>query len=144
MSSKPYVEPLILDIRPSHLIAMLVLMIHVIAALVCAQLPLSLLSRLVLLLAVTGSLMCNGVLYRKRTPRRLSWSQEQGWRLTGRDGRNLEVELLPEAYIGGWLLVARFRDATGRTHAVMLAQDSARADGLRRLRVLLRFGTPKS
>ncbi|MGH8370801.1 MAG: protein YgfX [Gammaproteobacteria bacterium] len=144
MSSKSYVEPLILEIRPSRLIAMLVLTIHVMAALVCAQLPVSLLSRLVLLLAVIGSLMCNGVLYRRRTPKRLSWSQEQGWRITSRDGQELEVELLPELYIGAWLVIARFRGSTKQTHTVMLAQDSARVDGLRRLRVLLRYGVPKS
>ena len=122
---------------------MLVLTIHVMAALVCAQLPVALLSRLVLLLAVIGSLMCNGVLYRKRTPRRLTWSQEQGWHITNREGRELEVELLPELYVGSWLVIARFRDVDGRKHTVMLAQDSARADGLRRLRILLRYGVPK-
>ena len=122
---------------------MLVLTIHVMAALVCAQLPISLLSRMVLLLAVIGSLMCNGVLYRRRTPRRLSWSQEQGWRITSRDGQELEVELLPELYLGAWLVIARFRGNTKKTHTVMLAQDSARMDGLRRLRVLLRYGVPK-
>ena len=143
MSSKSYVEPLILDIRPSRLIATLVLTMHVIAALVCAQLPVSLLNRLVLLLAVIGSLMCNGVLYRRRTPRRLSWSQEQGWRITTRDGKELGVELLPDGYLTAWLIIVRFRDETAKTHVVMLAQDSARASGLRRLRVLLRFGTPK-
>lgn len=121
---------------------MLVLTIHVMAALVCAQLPVSLLSRLVLLLAVIGSLLCNGVLYRRRTPRRLSWSQEQGWRVTSRDARELEVELLPDIYLGAWLVIARFRDKGGKVHTVMLAQDSARADGLRRLRILLRYGAP--
>lgn len=143
MSSKYYVEPLILEIRPSRLIAILVLTMHVITALVCAQLPVSLFSRLVLLLAVIGSLMCNGVLYRKRTPRRLFWSQEQGWRITTRDGRELEVELLPDHYLGAWLVIVRFRDQDRKTQTVMLAQDSARPDGLRRLRVMLRFGTPK-
>lgn len=122
---------------------MLILTIHVMAAVVCAQLPIALLSRLVLLLAVIGSLMCNGVLYRRRTPRRLSWSQEQGWHITGREGRELEVELMPELYLGSWLVIARFREAGGKKHTVMLAQDSLRADGLRRLRVLLRYGTPK-
>lgn len=122
---------------------MLVLTIHVMAALVCAQVPIPLFSRLVLLLAVIGSLVCNGVLYRRRTPRRLSWSLEQGWRITSRDGQELEVELLPELYLGAWLVIVRFRDNTKKTHTVMLAQDSARLDGLRRLRVLLRYGVPK-
>jgi hypothetical protein len=144
VSSKSYVEPLTLDIRPSRLIATLVLTIHVMAALVCAQLPVSLLSRLILLLAVIGSLLCNGVLYRRRTPRRLSWSQEQGWRIATRDGRELEMELLPDLYLGAWLVVARFKDHQEKTHTVMLAQDSARADGLRRLRILLRYGAPTS
>ncbi|HET7395955.1 MAG TPA: protein YgfX [Gammaproteobacteria bacterium] len=143
MSSKSYVEPLILEVRPSRLIAMLVLTIHVMAALVCVQVPIPLFSRLVLLLAVIGSLVCNGVLYRRRTPRRLSWSLEQGWRITSRDGQELEVELLPELYLGAWLVIVRFRDNTKKTHTVMLAQDSARLDGLRRLRVLLRYGVPK-
>lgn len=144
MSSKSYVEPLILEIRPSRLIAMLVLTMHVIAALACVQLPVSLLSRLVLLLAVFGSLTSNGVLYRRRTPRRLSWSQEQGWRITNREGKEFTVEPLPDFYLGAWLVIVRFRDETARTHTVLLAQDSARAGGLRRLRVLLRFGVPRS
>lgn len=122
---------------------MLVLTLHVVVALVCAQLPLPLLHRLILLLAVLGSLMCNGVLYRRRTPKRLSWSREQGWRIAARDGVEREVELQPDMYFGAWLLIARFRDADRRIHTVLLAQDSARADGLRRLRVLLRYGPPK-
>lgn len=140
VSSRSYGERLELNIRPSRLLASLVLAMHATAAAIVVTLPLALLSRLVLALAVLGSLMWNGVLYWRRTPRRLLWSAEQGWRIT--DYRNVtrEATLLPGAYLGQWFIVAHFRLPGGKRRAVVLARDSCSAEGLRRLRVLLRYG----
>lgn len=143
VSLKPYGERLALDIRPSRLIASLLLAMHVTAAVVCAQLPLAVLGRLVLLLAVLGSLMWNCVIYWRRTPKRLLWSPEQGWRITDYAGTARDAELLPTAYLGNWFLIAHFRLSSGRKRTVMLAPDSCNPGDLRRLRVLLRYGTPK-
>lgn len=145
MSSNPYGEPLEILIRPSRLIASLLLAIHITAALIVAQLPVSMLARLVVMLAVLGSLMWNLVLYWQRTPKRLRWQLEGGWRITDYQQHEESVELLPQAHLGNWIVVAHFRSATGgKRRTVMLARDSCSATSLRCLRVLLRYGSPKS
>lgn len=143
MSLPAYSEPLEINIRPSRQVASLVFAIHLTAAVICSQLPLSLLSRVVILLAILVSLIWNGVLFWRRTPKRLLWSQEEGWRLKDHNDRVQRVELLPQAYLGNWITIAHFRTSKGKRRAVMLARDSCGGDNLRRLRVLLRYGTPK-
>lgn len=143
MSSTPYGEPLDLPIRPSRLVATLLCGIHLTAAVVCVEVPAPFTWRAALLLAVISAFFWNAFLYARRTPKRISWSLEQGWRLTSWKGMEEEMELLPEAYIGPWLMIAHFRDGKGKRRSIMLARDSASMDGLRRFRMLLRYGTPK-
>ncbi|MGH8281421.1 MAG: protein YgfX [Gammaproteobacteria bacterium] len=143
MSSNPYGEPLEINIRPSRLIATLLFAIHITAAVVCMQLPLSLLSRLVILLDILGSLMWNIVIFWRRTPKRLQWSPEKGWRITDYSNVIHAVEILPEAHLGNWIVIAHFRTSERGRRAVMLARDSCSADNLRRLQIMLRYGTPK-
>lgn len=143
MSSPAYGEPLELDIRPSRQVASLLLAIHLTAAVVIAQLPMALTSRLAILAAILASLIWNGVMFWRRTPKKLLWSREQGWRITDRRGHTHDLDLLPQAYLGNWMMVAHFQTPGGKRRAVMLARDSCSADSLRRLRVMLRYGTPK-
>lgn len=143
MLSTPYGEPLELLIRPSRLIAALLLTLHLLALAACAPLPLPLLWRAVLILSILAAFVNNGLLYLKRTPKRLHWSPEEGWTLTARDGTDHPVELMTEAYLSPWLVVAHFKDELGKPRTVMLAQDSVRPDGFRRLKVLLRYGVPR-
>lgn len=144
VSSTPFGEPLDLSIRPSRLIATLLVGMHLTAIVVCAQLPVSVDYRAALLLAILSAFFWNVAVYVQRTPRRLHWSPELGWTLVDRRGKSHEVKLLPEAYLSGWLLIAHFKDERGKRRTVMLSNDSARPDGLRRLRVLLRYGTPRT
>ncbi|HEV2111600.1 MAG TPA: protein YgfX [Gammaproteobacteria bacterium] len=144
MSSTPFGEPLDLTVRPSRLIATLLLGMHLTALVVCAGLPVSLDYRAALLLGILSAFFWNVAMYVQRTPRRLHWSPELGWTLVDRKGASHEVKLLPEAYLSAWLIIAHFRDEQGKRRTVMLANDSARSDGLRRLRVLLRYGAPKT
>lgn len=144
MSSMPYSEPLEFEIRPSRLMATLLFAIHVTAAVVCVQLPLAVSSRLVILLAILGSLMWNVVIFWRRTPRRLRWSLEGGWSITDYRGVTQNMELIPEAHLGSWFVIAHFRTSAGKRHAVMLARDSCSMQGWRRLRVMLKYGIPKN
>jgi hypothetical protein len=144
VSSTPYGETLEINIRPSRLIATLLFAIHVTAAAVCVQLPLALFDRLLILLAVIGSLMWNTVIYWRRTPRRLRWSLEGGWSITDSRGITHNADLIPETYMGSWFVIAYFRTSSGKRRAVMLARDSCRAEDLRRLRILLKYGAPKA
>ena len=144
MSSTPFGEPLDLSIRPSRLIATLLVGMHLTAIVVCAQVPVPMTWRAALLLAILSAFFWNVFVYVQRTPRRLHWSPELGWSVVDRKGVSHEVKLLPEAYLSSWLIIAHFSDERGKRRTVMLANDSARPDGLRRLRVLLRYGTPRS
>jgi len=144
VSSTPFGEPLDLPIRPSRLIATLLVGMHLTAIVVCAPLPLPVAYRAALLLAILSAFFWNVFVYVQRTPRRLHWSPELGWSIVDRRGMSHDVKLLPEAYLSAWLVIAHFRDEKGKRRSVMLANDSARPDGLRRLRVLLRYGVPRS
>lgn len=143
MSSPAYGEPLEINIRPSRQVASLLLAIHLTAAVVISQLPVPLMSRLIILTAILASLAWNGVLFWQRTPKRLMWSREQGWRITDRQGITCNLELLPQAYLGNWFMVAHFQTSEKKRRSVILARDSCSADNLRRLRVILRHGAPK-
>jgi Membrane-bound toxin component of toxin-antitoxin system len=143
VSLTPYGEPLQFEIRPSLIIAVLLFTIHLTAAAICMQLPLALMSRLIIFIAILGSLMWNIVIFWRRTPGRLRWSLEDGWSITNYRGIIESVELLPKAHLGSWFVIAYFRTASGKQRIVMLARDSCSSEGLRRLRVLLRYGTPK-
>ncbi|HLW74656.1 MAG TPA: protein YgfX [Gammaproteobacteria bacterium] len=143
MSSTPYGEPLELLIRPSPLMATLLCLMHMAAIAVCTPLPISLAYRAAIVIGIVCAFFWNGYVFIQRTPRRLHWSPEEGWTLTDRKGTQHEVRLLPEAYLGPWLVIAHFKDERGKRMTVMLAQDSVRAEGFRRLKVLLRYGTPK-
>lgn len=143
MSSTPYGEPLELIVRPSRIVLTLLCTMHTLAALVCAPLPLPFSYRIGLLLAILGAFCWNLRTLMQRTPRRLHWSPEQGWSIIDRSGKEHFLKPMPEAYISNWLVVGYFKDEAGKKRTVMLAQDSVRAEGFRRLKVLLRYGTPK-
>ncbi|MGA9855972.1 MAG: protein YgfX [Gammaproteobacteria bacterium] len=144
MSSTAYREPLEFEIRPSRLIAALLFVIHVTAAVICLQLPLAPLSRLVIFLAILGSLMWNVVIFWRRTPRRLRWCLEDGWCITDYHGISQAMELVPAAHLGSWFVIAHFKTLSGKQRTVMLARDSCSAEGLRGLRMMLKYGVPKS
>ena len=144
MSSTPYGEPLDLPVRPSRFAAVLLCLMYMLAVLVCAPLPIPFDYRVGLLLAIMSAFIWNMHTFMQRTPRRVYWSKEEGWNITDRRGKQHPVLPMPEAYIGSWLVVAYFKDEDGKKRTVMLGQDSVRPDGFRRLKVLLRYGTPKS
>lgn len=144
MSSRPFGEPLDLSIRPSALIATLLIGMHLVALVLCAGLPLPLNYRAALLLAILSAFFWNAAVYVQRSPRRLRWSSEFGWSIVDRKGVTHAVRLHAQAYMSAWLVMAYFRDDKGRRRTVMLANDSARPDGLKRLRMMLRYGAPKA
>lgn len=144
MSSTSYAEPLEVEIRPSRLIASVLFGVYAVAAVVCARMPVSFSGHLILLVGLVGVCVWNGFFYVRRTPRRLYWSAEQGWRMLDWRGVSHDLELTADAYLSAWLVIGHFRDEQGGRRTVMLAQDSTRAESFRRLKVLLRYGTPKS
>jgi hypothetical protein len=144
VSSTPYGAPLELLVRPSRLTGLMLCVMHTLAALVCLPLPLTPSYRIGLLLAILLAFVWNLWTFMRRTPKRVHWSPEEGWNMTDRAGVEHALKPQPEAYIGGWLVVAYFKDEAGKRRTVMIAQDSVSGDGFRRLKVLLRYGTPRS
>src|SRR5579872_3680107 len=140
----PYAEPLEVEMRPSRLIAALLFGIYAVAAIACARMPVSLGGHVILVVTLAGVCFWNGIFYVRRTPRRLYWSAEQGWRMLDWRGVSHDLELSAEAYLSDWLVIAHFRDEKKKRRTVMLAQDSTRAGSFRRLKVILRYGIPKS
>jgi len=122
----------------------LICLMHLTAITVCAPLPIPLEYRAAIGAAVVFAFFWNGYVYFQRTPKKLHWSPELGWTLTGWRGGDSAVTPLPEAYISPWLVIAHFKDEQGKHRTVMVAQDSVRADAFRRLKVLLRYGPPKT
>jgi len=125
-------------------VAVLLCLMHMLAALVCAPLPIPFDYRAALLLAIVSAFFWNMYTFMQRTPKRVNWSKEEGWTITDRHGMEYHLLPQPEVYLGTWLVVAYFKDELGKKRTVMLAQDSIRADAFRRIKVLLRYGTPKA
>lgn len=144
MSSTPYGEPLEALVRLSRLVAVLLCLMHMLAALVCAPLPIPFDYRVALLLAIVSAFFWNMYTFMQRTPKSVHWSKESGWTVTDRHGVEHHLQPQPEVYIGTWLVVAYFKDEMGKKRTIMLAQDSIRTDAFRRIKVLLRYGTPKA
>lgn len=67
---------------------------------------------------------------------------EGEFRLTLRSGETVTANLESNVVVLGWLVVLNFRQQ-GARFPVALFSDSADADALRQLRVLLKFGYPK-
>ncbi len=98
-----------------------------------------LLALCVLLAAVRG-IALHGSRRAARSIVLLVWDRRGQWRLLQRDGRMLDVRLEHGAYAHPKLLVLPFRTHSGRRVPVLVAPDTADAEGLRRLRMRLRCG----
>ena len=116
MSSTPYGEPLEALVRPSRLVAVLLCLMHMLAALVCAPLPIPFDYRVALLLAIVSAFFWNMYSFMQRTPKRVNWSKEAGWSMTDRHGVEHQLLPQPEVYLGTWLVVAYFKDEAGKKH----------------------------
>ncbi len=144
MSSTVSVIPLALERRPSRLLAIYVLCVHVTAALVTLILPVSrwMMCGTLLMLLLSGILM-----YRRRVSLRsrdaivgLDRNADGTWQLRLTDGTTRQASLLPDSYLHPELLVLNFRLGNGRRDSVVLLRDSADSTRLRQLRVALALG----
>lgn len=131
------------SIRPSKWHCGLLAVVHLLALVALGwagfALPVMLLVGLAVLASLGYTLWRFGLLRDSRSVIRLVWHSGT-WQLVLGTGTILPVDLDATTVVLGWLVVANFRDATGRRYAVALLPDSASPDQLRRLRVLLKWG----
>lgn len=126
-----------IPLRPSRRLAWFIVVAHALAAIAPWFSALSWWFCLLLDMLVGWSLIWNLRRHYWVGYRHLQYLERRWW-LTDASGEHA-VELAGEFLVTPWLLVLRFTRDTGAGVDLVLPPDSADADDLRRLRVLLRF-----
>ncbi|MEW5708977.1 protein YgfX [Pelomicrobium sp. G1] len=134
------------SLRPSAALALVLSAGHGTAAATLFPLDLpaaaKVLLGLALLVSAVASVARHAWLWGSRAWVRLRVGSDLGAELETRAGKRIAGRVLPSTLVHPWLLVVRVApEGGGRERAVVLLPDSADADGLRALRVVLRWGT---
>jgi hypothetical protein len=143
--SGKYATPLYLEVGPSRLMAVWLLLVAVAALLVLTQLQLpGWLDLLVTSAVLYGLLMLWRKLVRRSHPdavRSMLWGEGRHCRLTLNSGQQQAVELASHAFILPWLVILYFETPLWRQQQLVLLPDMLDVDVLRRLRVRLKIET---
>ena len=143
MSFAGSAPPLVLERRPSRRLAVFLLALHG-AGLLALGLPLTLPlgSRLMLAVLIAFSAYCalrrEAWLSSRGAVVCLGWSEAEHWWLETRAGERLFGTLREDSLVLPVLTVLRFDVRRGRVRSVVLPEDGAEPETLRRLRVRLR------
>ena len=142
---KTRLPPIAFNPRPSRQLAIVLRSLQCLTLGVLIAAPVNLGVKILLL----AMLVLQVVLSHRRlfgnSPRRVAWVRidaEQGARLIFTDGRKLETRLRNDSLITPWLILLRFEgERLLHRPSLLLGRDSLAAAELRRLRILLRFGS---
>jgi toxin CptA len=139
MSSERFDRTVHAKLRPSRLLALLLLFVHGGALAVLAPLALPYWASLGMASAVVVSLAytvnTHALLRSRRSIVQLVWSTEGDWTLLTLDGRSLKATLLPATYLHPRLVILNFRtEHRWNARTVVLLPDSLDASTFRRLR----------
>ncbi len=114
-------------------------------AVVCLLLPLSGAAKSVQCLVLAGTVLAVLVALREngwvggRPPPAVSHGPD-GWRLREQVASDWRATRLRTDYlVTGWLVILRFQEPAGRARSVLVLPDMADPEGLRRLRMVLRW-----
>lgn len=134
------------SLRPSAALALMLSAGHGTAAVTLFPLDLpaavKVLVGLALLASAVASVARHAWRWGSRACVRLRVGPDLGAELETRAGERIAGRVLPSTLVHPWLLVIRVApEGGGRERAVVLLPDSADADSLRALRVVLRWGT---
>jgi len=140
MSSNEYATPLTLNIRPSRLAAVVLLLTHV-GALFCILLvPLAIFFKIIsgIILLLSFLRAQQWVLLKKpKSIRQIVWGVDNDWVLILKDGEKLEANLLPSTYSHTWMTILNFNAKCHRSYSMVLLPDALDHHESRRLRVRL-------
>lgn len=145
MSSKKYATPLRLELKPSRVLFLVLLVLHL-AALALTYYLFSnvfLLLFIAALLIFSGYFVLAGAALKKTSSAvvKLVWDANNEWILETKVGETLNAELMRDSYINSFITVLIFK-CEGRmlnTHVVLL-KDNVDVNTFRRLRVRLKVG----
>lgn len=134
---------LFLQPQPSRRLAVLIGLIHILAALAVslAGLPWWLPPPIVVLLAVSAwhLIRVHALLAAPDSLIRLQGRADGNLECLSREGEWLQVELLPDSTLFPWCAVLRLRPAEGRARSMTLLPDALTAREWRELRVWMRW-----
>ncbi len=135
-------QSLLVEPKPSVSLLILLLTLHVLAALavIASGIPLWLICMLVI--AVLVSLFCTIKKHKRLSAKQIKkviYSHEKGWKLFF-EGRVLDkVELLPSTVSTRFCFFMHFKDDEGKHHNLMIPRDALSFDVYRKLRVALKI-----
>lgn len=130
-----------LNLHPSRYFLMLILLVHIVAALLIISLPIKWWAIIVIeaLLAASFVHMIQKHILRK-TPKTIIaiWLDEKDWVLLTRAGDKLPAKLLRDTTSSSFLVTLNFRIANNKRQSVMIFPDSVDAASFKRLRRILK------
>lgn len=136
-------QPIRLALVPSRHLAVYILLLHgsvlLVLPFISAQSTTVWILAAIVLLSFAFNWHTHLNLKRGRAIEKIERMPDATWILTDRLKTRYQAELLSGSYVSPWLLVLRFRLSRFRRRTIILLQDSAEDDLLRRLRVQLRL-----
>jgi len=137
--SRPYANPLLLDIRLSRYLKFYFLLVFCLLVIALYNIPLWWMLKALLL---TMGAMFIGFQFRKYAhDYRLTWADDNQWTVDVNNQQST-AELQASSFISVRLALLNFKDEAGRSFSVPVFSDSINAEQFRQLRVRLRVENP--
>jgi len=142
MSSKKYAAPLQLEIRPSRILLVVLLLLHLSAIVILITLPMPAILMFVLsivLILIGAHLMSlHALRSSEKAVTKIIWDANDEWLLSGSARQNVKVDLLGDSYVHPKLTILRFKEPDKMwSNSVVLLKDNIDENDFRRLRVRL-------
>ncbi len=142
MSSKKYAVPLQLEIKPSRILFVVLLLFHLsaIAILITLSMPavITFVLSIVLILIGAHLVSLHALRSSEKAVTKIIWDANDEWLLSGRARQNVKVDLLGDSYVHPKLTILRFKEPDKIwSNNVVLLKDNIDENDFRRLRVRL-------
>lgn len=143
MSLNAYATPLHLDVVPSRIVTVYIVVVHVLCTVCVLLLPVPLFSKPLLLILFVASAVYYLLKVRMKLGQcinRLVWTEGNDWMLGSIDGQVQAASLLGNTYVHPLMTVLLFStENSWRSRPVILLPDNTPKQGFRRLRVRLKL-----
>ena len=137
--SRPYANPLQLDIGPSLYFKFYCLLFYLLLITAIFNYPVSWLIRCILCVFVSIFLLMQ--FKKHNTGHRIIWADENHWTIETNHNQVI-AQLKPDSFISSLLMVLNFEDEAGKRFNILLFIDSLNVEQWRRLRVRLKVDNP--
>jgi len=149
MSFKKYAAPLQLEIKPSRILLVVLLLLHLLAVVILITLPIPVIMTFVLsiVLILIGAhlISLHALRSSENAVTKIIWDANDEWLLSGSVRQNVKVDLLGNSYVHPQLTILRFKEPGKMwSNSVVLLKDNIDENDFRQLRVRLNLSRDNS